>query len=137
MLLSLENVCSAVLSCVLLFSTPWCLPGSSVHGDSPEKNTGMGCHALLQGIFPTKGSNPCLQHCRWILYHLSHPGSPRILEWVLIPSPGDVPSPEIKLGSAALQADSFPAELPGKLQAMHIASQTESERMWLLITRSR
>ena len=30
------------------------LPGSSVHGDSPDKNTGMGCHALLQGIFPTK-----------------------------------------------------------------------------------
>ena len=33
------------------------LPGSSVHGDSPDKNTGMGCHALLQGIFPTQGSN--------------------------------------------------------------------------------
>ena len=36
------------------------LPGSSVHGDSPGKNTGMGCHALLQGIFPTQGSNPHL-----------------------------------------------------------------------------
>ena len=34
------------------------LPGSSVHGDSPGKNTGVGCHALLQGIFPTQGSNP-------------------------------------------------------------------------------
>ena len=34
------------------------LPGSSVHGDSPGKNTGMGCHALLQGIFPTQGLNP-------------------------------------------------------------------------------
>ena len=33
-------------------------PGSSVHGDSPGKNTGVGCHALLQGIFSTKGSNP-------------------------------------------------------------------------------
>ena len=33
------------------------LPGSSVHGDSPGKNTGMGCHALLQGIFPTQGLN--------------------------------------------------------------------------------
>ena len=41
-----------------------CSPlGSSVHGDSPGKNTGVGCHALLQGIFPTKGSNSsCLQH---------------------------------------------------------------------------
>ena len=35
-------------------------PGSSVHGDSPGKNTGMGCHALLQGIFPTEGLNLCL-----------------------------------------------------------------------------
>ena len=32
-------------------------PGSSVHGDSPGRNTGVGCHALLQGIFPTQGSN--------------------------------------------------------------------------------
>ena len=44
-------------------------PGSSVHGDSPGKNTGVGCHALLQGIFPTQGSNPGLPHCRLILYH--------------------------------------------------------------------
>ena len=61
------------------------LPGSSVCGDSPGKNTGMSCHALLQGIFPTQGLNPGLPHCRWILYHLSHPGSPRILEWVAYP----------------------------------------------------
>ena len=37
--------------------------------DSPGKNTGVGCHFLLQRIFPTQGSNPCLLHCRWILYH--------------------------------------------------------------------
>ena len=49
-------------------------PGSSVHGDSPGKNTGVGCHALLQGIFPTQGSNPGLPHCRQIFYHLSHQG---------------------------------------------------------------
>ena len=55
-------------------------PGSSIHGDSPGKNTGVGCHALLQGIFPTQGSNPGLPHCRQIRYHLSHQGSPRILE---------------------------------------------------------
>ena len=47
-------------------------PGSSVHEDSPRKNTGVGCHALLQGIFPTQGSNLGLPHCRQILYHLSH-----------------------------------------------------------------
>ena len=40
--------------------------------NSPGKNTGVGCHALLQGIFTTQGSNPGLPHCRWILYQLSH-----------------------------------------------------------------
>ena len=50
-------------------------PGSSVHGDSPDKNTGVDCHSLLQGIFPTQGSNPGLPHCGRILYHLSHQGS--------------------------------------------------------------
>ena len=51
-------------------------PDSSVHGDSPGKNSGVGCHALLQGIFPSQGLNPGLPHCRQILYHLSHQGSP-------------------------------------------------------------
>ena len=55
-------------------------PGSSVRGDSPGKTTGVGCHALLQGILPTQGSSPGLSHCRWILYHLSHQGSPGTLE---------------------------------------------------------
>ena len=40
--------------------------------DFPGKNAGVGCHLLLQGIFPTHGSNPGLLHCREILYHLSH-----------------------------------------------------------------
>ena len=53
-----------------------CLPGSSVHGDSPGKNTGVGCYALLQGIFPTQGLNPGLPRCRWIFYQLSHQGNP-------------------------------------------------------------
>ena len=51
-------------------------PGSSVHEDSPGKNTGVGCHDLLQGIFQTQGLNPGLPHCQHILYHLSHQGSP-------------------------------------------------------------
>ena len=45
---------------------------SSVHGDSPGKHTGVGCHALCQGIFPTQGLNLGVPHCRQILYHLSH-----------------------------------------------------------------
>ena len=39
--------------------------------DFPGKDTGVGCHFLLQGIFPTQGSNPGLLHCRQILYQLS------------------------------------------------------------------
>ena len=56
-------------------------PGSSVHGDSPGKNTGVGCHTLLQGIFPTHELNHGLLHCRWILYHLSYQGSPYSWIW--------------------------------------------------------
>ena len=46
--------------------------------DSPGKNTGMGCHALLQGVFPTQGWNLGLLHCRQIRYQLSHQGSPKL-----------------------------------------------------------
>ena len=49
------------------------------------QNTGGGSFSLLQGISPTQGSNPGLLHCRWILYQLSHKGSPRILEGVAYP----------------------------------------------------
>ena len=84
-------MCCAVLCWVAQSHLTLCdpvdhsLPGSSVHGDSPGKNTGEGCHTLLQGIFPTQGLNPGLPYCRWILYHLSHQESPRILEWVAYP----------------------------------------------------
>ena len=54
--------------------------------NSPGENTGVGLFlTLLQGIFPTQGSNPCLPYCRWTLYHLSHQGRPRILEWIAYP----------------------------------------------------
>ena len=51
-------------------------PGSSVHGDSPGQNTGVGCHFLLQGIFPTQGLNLCLLHRRRIPYCMNHQGRP-------------------------------------------------------------
>ena len=70
-------------SCPILWDPMNCSPpDSSDHGDSPSKNTGVGCHALLQGIFLTQGSNPGLPYYRQILYHLNHQGSPRILEWI-------------------------------------------------------
>ena len=49
-------------------------PGSYVHGNSPGKNIGVGCHFLLQGIF--QGSNPCLLHWQADSLPLSHMGSP-------------------------------------------------------------
>ena len=53
--------------------------------NSPGQNTGVGSPSLLQGIFPTQGSNPGLLHCRRILYQLSHKENPRILQWVMYP----------------------------------------------------
>ena len=55
-------------SCLTLCDPMDCSPpGSSVHGDSPGKNTEVGSHFLLQGIFLTQGSNPRLLHCRQII----------------------------------------------------------------------
>ena len=50
--------------------------------NSPGQNTGLDSLSLLQGIFPTQGSNPGLPYCRQILYQLSHKGSPGILTGV-------------------------------------------------------
>ena len=106
-------------SSVWLVATLWTIAHQALHPwDSPSKNTGVGCHSLLQGIFPTQGSNPRLMspalagrflttnityeaplgslsffqgifptqglnpavsHCRWIIYQLSHKGSPLLL----------------------------------------------------------
>ena len=70
-------LCLVAQSCPTLYDhTYFSPPGISVHGDSPGKNTGEGSLSLLHGIFPTQGSNPGLPHCRQILNHLSHQGSP-------------------------------------------------------------
>ena len=53
--------------------------------NSPGQNTGASSLSVLQGIFPTQGSNPGLPHCRWIPYQVSQKASPRILEWVDFP----------------------------------------------------
>ena len=68
-----------------VISDSWRPHGLYSPWNSPGQNTGVGSLSLLQGIFPTQGLNPGLPHCRWILYQLSHKGSPRILEWVAYP----------------------------------------------------
>ena len=84
------------LLCVHVLVTQWCLtarpwtncslPGSSVClWNSPGKITGVGSHCILQGIFPTQGSN--LLHCRQILYCLRYQGSPVIIivtDWLYV-----------------------------------------------------
>ena len=107
----------------------------------------MGCHFLLQGIFPTEGSNPGLPHCRQKLFFLTSapPGKPfesesvqlfvtpwtvacqassvhgilqaRILNGLPFPSPGALPKPGIELASPVLVGGFFTAESPGKLVA--------------------
>ena len=60
---------SAAQSCPTLCNPMDCSPtGLSVHGDSPGKNTGVGCHTLLQGIFSTQRLNPDLLHFRQTLH---------------------------------------------------------------------
>ena len=63
------------MSCPLL-PCDLSLPRLLCPWDSPGKNTGAGCYFLLQGIFQTQGSNPCLPSCGQILYQLNHQGSP-------------------------------------------------------------
>ena len=81
--------------------------------NSLGQNTGVGSLFLLQGIFPTQGSNPGLSHCSRIVYQLSHKGSPRILELVVYPFSGGSSQPGNRPGSPALQVDSLPTELSG------------------------
>ena len=72
-------VCLVAQLCLTLYNPMDCNPpGSSVHGDSPGKNTGVGSHALLHGIFPIQESNPGLLHCEQILYCLSPPELPSV-----------------------------------------------------------
>ena len=66
------DVCCFVITSVMsiFFMTPWIIAYQApLSTRFSSKNTGVGCHALLQGIFPTQGSNPHVLNCRWILYH--------------------------------------------------------------------
>ena len=85
--------------------------------NSPCQNTGVGSLSLLQGLFPTQGSNPGLPHCRWILSSRATREAQEHWSGQPIPSPADLPDLGIKLGSPALQVDSWPTELSGKHKA--------------------
>ena len=58
--------------------------------------------SLFQGFFPTQGPDPGLPHCRWILYQLSHKGSPRVLEWVVHPFSSGSSQPRNQTGVSCI-----------------------------------
>ena len=61
-------LCLVTQSCLALCDPMDCsTPGTSVLGDSPGKHIGVGCHALIQGFFPTQDSNPGFQCYRWMI----------------------------------------------------------------------
>ena len=70
----------------------------AIHGILKARILEWVAFSLLQGIFPNQGSNPGLPHCRWILYQLSHKGSPRILGWVAYPFSSESSWPRNRTG---------------------------------------
>ena len=70
--------------------------------NSPGQNAGVGSLSLLQGVFPTQGSNPGLPHCKQVFYQLSHKGSPRLLEWVGYPFSRGSPWPRNQTGVSCI-----------------------------------
>ena len=95
------------------FLCPW---------SSLGKNTGVGCHFLLQEIFPTQGSNPGLPHCRQILYCVSHQGSP--LKKVVAPDNSCWVCPELIILTARLICKGgFPGGTGGKESACQCRKQ--------------
>ena len=88
-------------------SNSWRPHGLYSPRNSLDQNTGVGSLFLLQGIFPTQGSNPSLQYCRQILYQLSHKGSPRILEWVTYPFSSKSSPPRNRTGVSCIAGRFF------------------------------
>ena len=71
-------VCVCVCVCVRLFVTPWdVVHQAPLSMEFSRQEYWSGCHSLLQGIFPTQGSNLGLLDYRQVLYHLSYQGSPK------------------------------------------------------------
>ena len=96
-----------LVSHVQLFVTPWTVAHQA------SLSSGILQARILEWVaFPfSRVSSQPRDQTGWIIYQLNYKGSPRILEWVAIPSPVDLPIPGIEPGSPALQADSLPTEL--------------------------
>ena len=109
------SLCSVAQLCLSLCNPMDCSPtGSSVYGDSPGKKTGESCHAVLQGIFPTRGWTQvsCITDRFFTVWATRE--TQEYWSGYSISSPVDLPDPGVEPGSSALQVDSLPAKLPGK-----------------------
>ena len=123
-----------------LSAIPWAVQPILYWIQYSGQNTVGGSHSLLQGIFPTQGSNPGLLHCRQILYQLSHQGSPRILEWVVYPFSRESSRPSNQTAVFWIVGNSSPAEVLGKplirplpIEYAYVCAQSFS-RVWLFET---
>ena len=81
----------------------------------------MGCHSFLQEIFETQGSNPGRLHCWWILYHLSHQGSPGTLEWIAYPFSRGTSWPRNQTGVSCI-ADLFFTSRATQKKTYHLSN---------------
>ena len=112
-------------------------PGSSVHGDNPGYNTGVGCHA--PGDLPILGTEPRSQNYRQILYHLSHQGSPIFkLNWACVKMDLEkAEEPEIKLpispGSSKKQESSRKTSTPALLTTLKPLTVWISKKLWKIL----
>ena len=100
-------LCESVSESLSVLSDSLWLHGLYSPWNSPGQNNGVVSLSLLQGIFPTQGSNPGLPQCRWILCQLSHKGSPRILEWVAYPFPSRSSQPRNQTGVSCIAGRFF------------------------------
>ena len=84
-----------------------CSPVDLSPWNSPGQNTGVGSLSILQGIFPTWGLKPGLPLCGWILYQLSHKGSPRILGCIAYPFSRGSSQPRNQTGVSCMAGEFF------------------------------
>ena len=101
-------MCAQSFSHVQLFETPWTVAHQatlSMEFSRQEYWSGLPCPP--PGDFPTRGSNPGLPHCKWILYCLNHQGSPRILEWRAYPFSRGSSWPRNQAGFFCIAGGSF------------------------------
>ena len=92
--------------------------------NSPGQNMGVCSLSFLQGIFPTQGSNSGLLYRRWILYQLSHKGSPRTLEWVAYPFSRGSSQPRNRTGCSCIAGGFFTN------WAIREAGRVQNQHLW-------